>query len=167
MKTKLQFVFLCFFIFTTTAFAQQEARKFDSMGQVNCEDAKARLDNWAIELQNNPNTKGYLIFYGGRRYSNYVYDKKKKQYVTVELSPKQGEAGARISPWKPYLTDNRGIDASRIEVIDGGYREEPTIELWVVPTGAKPPTPKPTLSKKEIRFRKGRIKRGDIPTFGC
>jgi hypothetical protein len=166
MKTKLLLVFACFFVFTATAFAQQEARNFDEMGQVNCEDAKARLDNWAIELQNNPNTKGYIIFYGGKSYRNYVYNKKAKQYIGVMLSPKHGEAKARIAPWKPYLTINRGIDSSRIEVIDGGYREEPTTELWIVPTGAKPPTPKPTLTEKEIRFRKGRIKRGEL-AFGC
>jgi hypothetical protein len=166
MRIKLQFIFLCFFLLTPAAFAQQEARKFDSMGQLNCEDAKARLDNWGVELQNNPNMMGYLIFYGGRRYSNYIYNRKKRQYVTVELSPKHGEARARIAPWKPYLTNNRGIDASRIEVIDGGYREEPTIEFWVIPAGAKPPQPVPTLTEKAIRFRKGRVKKGELD-FGC
>jgi hypothetical protein len=58
---------------------------------------------------------------------------------------------------KPYLVDTRGVDAKRIVVINGGYREEWTAELWIVPKGATPPNPSPTLAAKDIRFRKGKI----------
>ena len=162
MKTKLQLIILCLFAFASTAFAQQEARKFDEVGQVNCEDAKARLDNLAIQLQQEPGTKGYIIFYGGKSYSTYVYNKKAGRYIAVQLLPRRGEAKARMSPWVNYLTNSRGIEASRVEVIDGGYRKEPTMEFWIAPPGASRPTPTPKLTEKEIKFRKGRIKRSEL-----
>jgi hypothetical protein len=162
MKTKLQLLALCLFAFASNAFAQQEARKFDSMGQVNCEDAKARLDNLAIQLQQEPSAKSYIIFYGGKRYSAYIYSKRARRYVTVQLLPRRGEAKARMTPWMDYLTNSRGVEAARIEVIDGGYREEPTMEFWIAPPGAVRPTPTPTLTEKEIKFRKGRVKGSEI-----
>jgi hypothetical protein len=162
MKTKLQFVFVCFLLFTSNAFAQQEARKFDEMGQASCDDAKARLDHFAIQLQSDPTVTGYIIFYGGKSYSHTIYNRKTKQYVGVQLLPRRGEAKARITTWIDYLTDNRGVDRRRLKVLDGGYREEPTIEYWIAPSGAKPPTPTPTLTEKKIKFRKGRIKRSEL-----
>lgn len=142
-------------LFASPVLAQQEARKFDEMGEVNCEDYKARLDYLAIELQKNPADRAYIIVYGGKYYSDYVYSRKKRRYVNVRLLPQRGEALARSRPWKPYLTNNRGIDGSRVEVLDGGYREEPAVELWIVPAGARPPTPTPTLKESDIKFRRG------------
>jgi hypothetical protein len=162
MKTKLQLLALCLFAFASNAFAQQEARKVDEMGQVNCEDAKAYLDNLAIQLQIEPGAKGYIIFYGGKSYSSYVYNKKTRRDIPVQLLPRRGEAKARIAPWIDYLTNSRGVEASRIEVIDGGYREAPAMEFWIAPPGAVRPTPTPTLTEKQIKFRKGRVKGSEI-----
>jgi len=53
-------------------------RQFDEFGDINCEDEMARLDNFAIQLQNEPAAKGVMIFYGGRRFKGRL--------------PKQGEA---------------------------------------------------------------------------
>jgi hypothetical protein len=50
------------------------------------------------------------------------------------------EGGARSTRAVDYLVNNRGIDRSRITVIDGGCRESLTIELWICPTGAGAPT---------------------------
>jgi hypothetical protein len=46
-------------------------------------------------------------------------------------------------------------------VINGGYRELWEAELWIVPKGATPPTPTPTIKVQDIRFRRGRIKKSD------
>ncbi|MBA2731656.1 MAG: hypothetical protein H0U54_02060 [Acidobacteria bacterium] len=162
MKTKLPFIFLFLFVFASNAFAQQEARKFDEMGHLYCDDAKARLDNLGVQLQQDPTTKGYIIFYGGKGYPIAVYNKRAKRYLTVQLLPRRGEARARMAPWIDYLISNRGLDASRVELIDGGYREKPMMEFWIAPSGAKPPTPTPTLTEKQIKFRKGRIKRSEF-----
>jgi hypothetical protein len=157
MKRKLSLILLCFFVFTHTAFAQMQARKYDEMGQLYCDDAKSRLDFFAIQLQQEPGAKGYIIFYGGQNYLRGVYNRKAKRYLEVKLLPIRGEAQLRIAPLKPYLINNRGIEESQIEVIDGGYRQEFTIEFWIVPSGAKPPLPLPTLKETEIKFRKGKI----------
>jgi hypothetical protein len=162
MKIKLPLIFLCLFVFAPSAFAQQELRKFDQMGQINCEDAKARLDNLAIQLQQEPTAKGYIIFYGGKSYRNFVYSRRARRYVEVRLLPRRGEAKARMRPWIDYLTNNRGLETQRIKVIDGGYRKEPMMEFWVVPSGALAPKPTPTLSEKEIKFRKGKVRGSEI-----
>jgi hypothetical protein len=112
------------------------ASKFDEYGNVNFNDEKARLDNFAIQLQNNPSAQGYIIAYGGRR-------------------QRAGEAQARADRAKNYLVNTRGIDAGRIVTVDGGNRENLTVELWVVPTGAQPPaaTPDPNVQPQIIRGR--------------
>src|SRR5204863_8246308 len=43
------------------------ARKFDEFGDVQYSDLIARLDNFAITLQNEPNTKGFIVVYRSRR----------------------------------------------------------------------------------------------------
>lgn len=135
--------------------APSEARKFDEFADVNCEDEKARLDNFANELQNNPNVQGYIVFYGGKRYQNPTY------HNSGLVLPRRGEAQIRVARLKPYMHDTRGIDFNRIVVVNGGYREQWAAELWIVPKGANPPVPTPTVKPQEIRFRRGRIKKRD------
>ncbi|MGB8507046.1 MAG: hypothetical protein WCD76_01445, partial [Pyrinomonadaceae bacterium] len=123
------------------------ARKIDEYGNVKFNDEKARLDNYAIELQNDPTAQGYVIAYGGRR-------------------GRTGEAQARADRAKDYLVNTRGIDASRIVTLDGGYREDLTVELWLVPTGATTPTASPTVDPSEVQptapaRRRGARRRGD------
>ncbi|HEV7377029.1 MAG TPA: hypothetical protein VGN95_20095 [Pyrinomonadaceae bacterium] len=84
------------------------------------DDEKARLDNFAIQLQNDPSAKGYVIVYGGPR---------------VNAAEKQ----KRIKRAIDYLVLTRGIDAARIVTVDGGSRDQTTTELWIVPLGADPP----------------------------
>jgi PEGA domain len=92
------------------------------------DDTKARLDNLAIELQNAPTSQGYIIVYAGR-------------------SSRTGQADRLIKRAKDYLVNQRGIDAARLSVINGGYRDTDYFELWVVPQGAEPPQPTPTSAQ--------------------
>jgi hypothetical protein len=135
--------------------ATPEARKFDEFGDVGCEDEKARLDNFANELQNNPDVQGYIVFYGGKRHLSPT------AHNSRPALPRRGEAEARAGRLRPYMSDTRGVDANRIVVINGGYRDRWAAELWVVPKGANPPAPTPTVKPGEIRFRRGRIKKRD------
>ena len=132
-----------------------EARKFDEFADVNCEDEKARLDNFANELQNNPEARGYIVFYGGKRHENPTF------HNSGLVLPRRGEAQIRVARLKPYMSDSQGIDASRIVVVNGGYRDRWAAELWIVPKGANPPTPTPTVKPQEIGFRRGRIRKSD------
>src|SRR5215204_3058290 len=42
------------------------SREFDECDKCTFDDQKARLDNLAVELQNDPSTRAYIIAYGGR-----------------------------------------------------------------------------------------------------
>jgi hypothetical protein len=98
--------------------ALPQARKFDEYGNIKFNDEKARLDNYAIQLQNEPGSQGYIIAYGAC----------------------EGEAQARADRAKDYLVNTRGIDGGRLVTIDGGCAPELKVELWIVPTGAAAPT---------------------------
>lgn len=128
--------------FGLTGATSDQLRKFDEFGNINCEAEMAHLDNLAVQLGNEPNAKAVIIFYGGRRFSGRL--------------PKRGEAEARAARLKPYLVERRGILAERVEVIDGGYKEEFQVEIWMIPTDVAAPAPNPTIPAKDIKFGKGK-----------
>ncbi|HEY0006357.1 MAG TPA: hypothetical protein VGB17_16365 [Pyrinomonadaceae bacterium] len=106
-------------------------KKFDEFPSVAFDDDKARLDNLAIELQNTPNAQGYIIVYSGRR-------------------SRPGQADRLGARARNYLSNTRGIDASRIVIVNGGVRETDTFELWIVPQGAQPPQAAPGAMQQEM-----------------
>ncbi|MCA1635019.1 MAG: hypothetical protein LC802_15350 [Acidobacteria bacterium] len=116
------------------------SRKYDEYGNIRFNDEKARLDNYAIELQNNPGAQGYIIAYGGR-------------------VGRAGEAQRRADRARDYLVNQRGISADRIVTVDGGYREELTVQLWIVPQGATPPTAEPSVDPSEVRTTRAPARR--------
>jgi hypothetical protein len=121
---------------TTTPTRRAVARLFDQYGNIAFNDEKARLDNFAIQLQNEPGAQGYIVAYGGRR-------------------GRAGEAQARADRAKDYMVNTRGVDPGRLVTVDGGYREDLTVELWIVPTGATPPTASPTLQQSDVTIITG------------
>jgi hypothetical protein len=106
---------------------------FDEYGNIDFNDEKARLDNFAVQLQNEPKWKGYVIAYGGKR-------------------ARVGEAKARAERAVNYLINRRGLDADKIEAIDGGYREQSTVELYILPDTLPAPTPTPTVNPNEVQI---------------
>lgn len=111
------------------------AREFDECLNCTFDDQKARLDNLAIELQNDPSTRAYIIAYGGR------------------MSP-LGQVEKLMTRARDYMVTRRGIDASRLVIVNGGFREADSVELWVVPSGAAPPQPTPTVQAGEIKRKR-------------
>lgn len=97
-------------------------RKFDEYYDIARNDEKARLDNYAIQLQQEPGSQGHVIVYPARK-----------------ASPAQAQA--RAQRIVDYLVNTRGLDNSRVVVTMGPAREDWMFELWVVPEGAPPPTP--------------------------
>jgi hypothetical protein len=112
--------------------------KFDEFGDIRSGDTKARLDNFAIELQNDPTLQAHIIVYAGR------------------LGPR-GQAARRAAVLKNYLVQTRGIEAERIITIEGGYRDELSAELWLSPRGAGAPEVRPTIDEVYVK-PKGRVK---------
>ena len=67
----------------------------------------------------------------------------------------RGYAFTRIKKIKDELAAD-GISSRRIIAIDGGYMEKPLFDFWIVPSGAEPPRPKPTIDRREIMNQKPR-----------
>ncbi len=114
---------------------------FDNYGDIKFEDEKARLDNFAIQLTNQPLSTGHILISAGRE--------------TFER-----EAEERLDRAKSYLADVREIDPNRIVTIDCGFSQELNAQLWVVPLGATAPVCSNSLEVpfSEIKFTKPRPK---------
>ena len=97
-------------------------KKFDEFPDISRNDEKARLDNYGIELQNDPTATAYVIVYPGR-------------------SGKKGEVQHHASRIVDYLVNSRGLDKSRIVTLVGPARDNLFVELWITPQGATPPNP--------------------------
>lgn len=95
-------------------------RKFDEYPDIAFNDEKARLDNFAIQLQQEPGAKGYVIVHPSDR-------------------ARGGVAERRARRINDYLVNTRGIDASRVVTTINGSGPEWVFELWIVPEGAPPP----------------------------
>ncbi len=149
-KTIVGFIFILVFTFFVSA-QTKEARKFDEISNFCCEDIRTRLDTFLIELQNNPETKGYIIYYGGKNHS----------VCNVNRLPKHKEINIIVTTFKDQVVF-RNQDLGRIVWINGGYRENWTTELWVVPNNADAPKPTPTVKEKEIKFKRGKAKKLDL-----
>ena len=100
------------------------AQKFDEFGRAAGCDHSARLDNFAIELQNHPDATGLVIAYG-------------------PSGEGSGTGDYRLKITKQYIMA-RGIEEGRVKTVNGGpYREkgEAWVEFWLVPPGAAEPKP--------------------------
>jgi hypothetical protein len=107
-------------------------REFDRCCSCSNDDQKARLDNLAVELQNDPSATTYLFAYGGR-------------------TSQTGQADRLLARARDYLVSQRGIDSSRIVLVNGGFKEEDCVEAWIVPQGAAVPQASPTVEPNEVK----------------
>ena len=152
MKRKTFSIFLILsFVFSVSA-QNKEARQIDEFGNIPCGDLRHRLDSFLVELQNNPQSRGYVIVYDGKHYS-CNYSRGRNPEIKYQL-PVFGEATLLTQQMLKHFKF-RNVSPDSYLFISGGYRENYTVELLVVPTGAKPP--KPTLTADEIKYRKGKL----------
>lgn len=124
--------------------------KYDEFLYVSCEDMIARLDGYAYKIYNQPTEQAYVIIYGGR-------------------VGRRGEMNVLRSIIKAYLIKARGVEAKRIVVVQGGYREKMTVELWYSEPNVNP-SATPTVDAKMVRLkgwvRASRKSFGDICNVG-
>lgn len=97
-------------------------KKFDEFPDITRNDEKARLDNFAIELQNDPTSTAYVIVYPGRK-------------------SKRGDVQLHAGRVVEYLVNSRNLDKHRIVTLVGPAKDELFVELWITPQGATPPNP--------------------------
>jgi hypothetical protein len=97
----------------------QTAVKFDEFGDINYSDLIARLDNYCVQLMNEPGTKGFIVIYRTQR----------------DLAGLNHGLAMRM---KSYLVERRGLPRDRVVPVDGGVAENLVQELWIVPPGSAP-----------------------------
>jgi hypothetical protein len=99
--------------------AQNPARKFDEFGDIQYSDLIARLDNFAIQLQQEPDTRGFIVIYRTRR----------------DLPGLSHRLAMRM---KEYLFYTRGLGPDRLVTVDGGVAENLVQEFWIALPGTTP-----------------------------
>jgi hypothetical protein len=107
---------------------------FDQFGKLSIEGEQERLDKLAAMLLNDKSESlVYLVVYAGR---------------TACI----GEAESRASKAKAYLRSQYKLSDNRIIAVDGGYRENPVTEVFVVPSGSCGPMPTPTIKTSDAQI---------------
>jgi hypothetical protein len=155
MKIKLCLFFLCLAAFAPRASAQtNEARKLEEFSLIHCGDILRQAGNAGRILQEQPEAKIYFIYYEGKYYRSYKTTSKGLEQINS--NPVRGAALNRTKAIPLVMTRYLRVPRERIVLIDGGYRGQYEVEIWIVPNGAAPPQPTPTLTRKDIKFKRGK-----------
>jgi hypothetical protein len=101
-------------------------KKFDEYGDLIQEDERVRLNAFEKDLAKDPSARGYIMVYSGN----------------VDPPGRSRRYAVRA---KSYLVRTEGVRSDRIITIEGGQRDNLTVELWIVPGGAQPPVPNPAV----------------------
>ena len=109
-------------------------RPFDEYGNICWWQEMARLDNFAIELLNDPNLIGYIIVYDGRPSC-------------------REEAIARAIRARNYVVNHRGVEWNRVAWRYGGHREELNIMLQPMFRGGAEIKPTPSVAPEENKVK--------------
>lgn len=105
----------------------------DSFGKVSEYKERLHLDSFGVALLGDGTATGYIVAYAGKR-------------AAVDEARKWAERA------KNYLITVRGLSAAHLTVIDGGFREAPTIELFIVEPNLCPPVPSPTVDPRDVQI---------------
>lgn len=162
MKGKILAIAFHFLIFIPAAFTQTEkARQIDEFSRIPCGDFTSRMAGIFYESQNSPDSKIYVIYYGGRFRRENIWNKKTKKNDKVKLNYPHREDGLNWAKAIPlYLTSGDTnetkayqLPKDRFVLVNGGFRENTGVEIWLVPENAESPKPTPTISEKDVKFR--------------
>lgn len=105
------------------------AAKFDEFGTIPIEEETEKLSA-AVRAAQFGNDKVYVIGYAGRN--------SERMFASTNLRRMRDQIL------------RSGFPAARISASDGGFREQPAFEVWIVPEGAEPPKATPTIDRKDI-----------------
>jgi hypothetical protein len=120
ISLSILFLILLLTILRANVFSQTNiprARKFDEFGDIQLSDLKARLDNFAVQLQQEPTTRGFIIVYRTR-------------------NDLPGLSHALAIRSRDYLLANRSVTKDRLALVDGGVAMCLTQEFWIVDPGS-------------------------------
>lgn len=128
---------------TANAKNKFEQTPFDSFGKIPFEETAARLDAFVLQLselnKKESNYRGYIIVYAGRS----AYEKEAQ--LVAECS-------------KNYLVTVREAASDALVAVDGGYRDQFVVELFILPNDAYPPRLLPTVGPRRVEILEGEPK---------
>ncbi|MDQ3633665.1 MAG: energy transducer TonB [Acidobacteriota bacterium] len=144
MKANFLLLIILLFVFSISGLGQKSSSgdcqqsfstKFDEFEFTNFEDIKERLDLYGLQIKN-LNAQGVIVSYGGKMTET-------NQFRSI---------GYKV---EEYLTDKFSLHKYvTLSMINGGHREEPSIELFIKPqTCSSNPQPTPSLSYDEITYK--------------
>ena len=107
------------------------AIKLDEFGDLAGENENEKLTSAAAAIAQNTDNI-VLIGYAGR-------------------TNVRGYAATALRRMKAHF-GTLGVPSDRVGTLDGGFREEPGYEIWIVPVGAEAPKPTPTVDRKDIVY---------------
>lgn len=120
-------LFLILILLSSFAIAQTEekpqANLFDEFEMATNGNVKMRMDLFYTELSNNPASQGYIVNFG----------------IGREIARRERQIRNAIV--------FRKFDASRITIVNGGFRGVIKTEFWIVPAGAETPVIKDVSNK--------------------
>ena len=163
MKT-LFFIFLLLLSFAFSISAQtNEERLIDEFSYLDCGNFMMRMHWIFLKSQESPDSKIYVIYYGGGSLrKRNLWNKKTKSLDKFQLEYPHREDGLNWAKAIPlfltttaeYSEEIRNSFKDRIVLINGGYQENIITEIWLVPKNVETPKPTPTIDEKDIKFRK-------------
>lgn len=110
----------------------------DVYNDISSDEEIERLGNFALLLREQPQWRGYIMVYAGRR-------------------ARIGEARARGEHAKRCLVNIYRIEADRITTLDGGHQEELRVELWSGHPKLPEPASLPTVDSSQVEIIRGNI----------
>lgn len=130
-----EFIFACliFLSFVSIPLSQENEKAIlrDELVETYCtETIAARLDNFAVVLQNEPHSRAYFIFHG--------------------KNEQEGKNLLYQSYYNGYLVNIRGIDPNRIIILRGESRDKMSFQFWTVPSNVVPPKLEKEFVKEKI-----------------
>lgn len=105
----------------------------DDGGGLSFEEDKPRIDRFADEVKRDTSVEAYIIAYGG-------------------LVSYKNEARIRLRCIRDYLITAHNISRSRLKLIDGGYRPEVSVQLFLVKPKDPKPTAFPIVNREAVRL---------------
>lgn len=139
---KLSFFAFVFFALSSIAVAQRQPWKFDEFTDRTMATyypyaemtLAARIERYKVALQKNRTAKPYIIYYKGRVFDNGNRYQTERWFET---------------PRQELRQIRRFEDVDAVPEVFGGFREENTLQFWIVPKGASLPKPSPSVSRSE------------------
>ena len=99
------------------------------------EEDRPRIDLFAEEMKKNQSAQAYIIAYGG-------------------LVSYRNEAAIRLRCIRNYLINAHHISPSRLKLINGGYRVEVSVRLYLVNPDDPKPRPYSFVNREAVRLEK-------------